>query len=115
MLWNVLIHMVRATGPTRSPMRSFISPAALLVNVMATTSSGRTCCTWMSHATRCVSTRVLPEPAPARISRGPSTCVTALRCSSLRPASSGWSGCAGPPGLSPAEPFLPAVIAAPRR
>ena len=81
MLWNVLIHMVRATGPTRSPMRSFISPAALLVNVMATTSSGRTCCTWMSQATRCVSTRVLPEPAPARISRGRRQCVTALRCS----------------------------------
>ena len=78
MLWKVLIHMVRATGPTRSPMRSFISPAALLVNVMATTSSGRTCCTWMSQATRCVSTRVLPEPAPARISSGPSTWVDGL-------------------------------------
>ena len=107
MLWKVLIHMVRATGPTRSSMRSFISPAALLVNVMATTSSGRTCCTWMSQATRCVSTRVLPEPAPARISSGPPPCVTALRCSSLRPASSGWSA------VSPAGPR--AVIRCPRR
>ena len=71
MLWKVLIHMVRATGPTRPSMRSFISPAALLVKVMATTSSGRTCSTWSSQATRCVSTRVLPEPAPARMSSGP--------------------------------------------
>ena len=28
----------------------------------------------------CVSTRVLPEPAPARISSGPSPCTTASRC-----------------------------------
>ncbi len=91
MLWKVLIHMVRATGPTSASMRSFISAAALLVNVMATTSSGRTCSTWRSQATRCVSTRVLPDPAPARMSSGPSTWVTALRCSGLRPASSGWS------------------------
>ena len=41
MLWNVLIHMVRATGPTRPSTRSFISPAALLVKVMARISSGR--------------------------------------------------------------------------
>ncbi len=47
MLWKVLIHMVRAIGPTRPAMRSFISPAALLVKVIATTSSGRTPCTWM--------------------------------------------------------------------
>ena len=40
MLWKVLTHMVRATGPTRPPIRSFISPAALLVKVMATTSCG---------------------------------------------------------------------------
>ena len=42
MLWKVLIHMVRATGPTRPSMRSFISPAALLVKVMATISCGCT-------------------------------------------------------------------------
>ena len=36
---------------------------------------------------RCVSTRVLPEPAPARISSGPSPCVTASRWGSLRPPS----------------------------
>ena len=34
------------------------------------------------------STRVLPLPAPARISSGPSPCVTASRWGSLRPSSS---------------------------
>src|SRR5881392_716047 len=35
---------------------------------------------------RCASTRVLPEPAPATINRGPPACVTAARCSGLRPS-----------------------------
>ena len=33
--WNVEIHMVLALSPTRASMRSRISAAALLVNVMA--------------------------------------------------------------------------------
>src|SRR5215217_4411203 len=37
---------------------------------------------------RWVSTRVLPDPAPARISNGPSPCTTASRWGGLRPASS---------------------------
>ncbi len=37
-----------------------------------------------------MSTRVLPEPAPARINSGPSPCVTASRWGSLRPSSSSW-------------------------
>src|SRR3954471_23973723 len=37
---------------------------------------------------RWVSTRVLPDPAPARISSGPSPCTTASRWGGLRPASS---------------------------
>ena len=36
---------------------------------------------------RWVRTRVLPEPAPASTSSGPSPCVTAARCGSLRPSS----------------------------
>ena len=46
---------------------------------------------------RWVSTRVLPEPAPARISSGPSPCVTASRWGSFRPSRS-WSiaMCPGP-------------------
>src|SRR3954452_7267812 len=35
---------------------------------------------------RWVSTRVLPEPAPARISSGPSPCSTASRWGGFRPA-----------------------------
>jgi hypothetical protein len=35
MEWNVLTHMDRARGPMRAATRSFISPAALLVNVIA--------------------------------------------------------------------------------
>jgi hypothetical protein len=37
---------------------------------------------------RRVSTRVLPEPAPARMASGTVSTVTAWRCSSLSPASS---------------------------
>ena len=40
------------------------------------------------YAIRWVSTRVLPEPAPARISSGPSPWVTASRWGSLRPSRS---------------------------
>ena len=33
--WNVLTHIARARAPTRAATRSFISPAALLVKVIA--------------------------------------------------------------------------------
>ncbi len=33
--WNVVTHIALARGPTRAATRSFISPAALLVNVIA--------------------------------------------------------------------------------
>ena len=51
---------------------------------------------------RWVSTRVLPEPAPARISSGPSPCRTASRCGGFRPSSRSatrWSGRGGRRGL----------------
>ena len=55
--------------------RSRISPAALLVKVTARIADGGT---WLRGdqmcAMRCVMTRVLPLPAPARISSGPSVC-----------------------------------------
>ena len=63
--WNVDTHMRRATGPTRSATRSCISPAALFVNVIARISNGETSSSLTRYASRCVSTRVLPEPAPA--------------------------------------------------
>ena len=66
--WKVETHMRWATGPISEPSRSRISAAALLVKVMARI--------WLGHAPnwlkiqamRRVSTRVLPEPAPAPIS-----------------------------------------------
>ena len=67
--------------------RCRISSAALLVKVTARIS--RSCA--RPEPTRCamrwVMTRVLPEPAPARISTGPSVCSTAARCSGFSPSS----------------------------
>ena len=84
-------HIFSATGPTSAPTRSFISPAALLVNVIARISKGLTPCSRIRWAIRCVSTRVFPDPAPATISSGPSTWVTASRWTGLRPSRRGSS------------------------
>ena len=68
---------------TTLPTRSFISPAALFVNV-----SARIALAGMPSEirwpTRRVMTRVLPDPAAATISSGPSTCVTAARWAGVR-------------------------------
>ena len=55
-----------------SPTRSFISRAALLVKVTARISHGRARPVARMWAMRVVSTRVLPVPAPASTSTGPS-------------------------------------------
>src|SRR5258706_11812899 len=68
-------------------MRSRISPAALRVKVMARMFSGATSCA-SSQPVRTVITRVLPDPAPASTSTGPSIVRTASRCASLSPSSS---------------------------
>ena len=60
-----------------------ISCAALFVNVTARMECGDAPCVWMTQAMRCVSTRVLPEPAPASTSTGPTGAVTAARCASF--------------------------------
>ena len=78
-------HMRRATGPTSDATRSFISPAALLVNVMARIWNGDTLRSATRYAIRCVSTRVLPEPAPATTRSGPSGAITASCWTGLRP------------------------------
>ena len=75
--WKVLTHIFFATGPTRRATRSRISSAALLVNVMARMRIGSTPCSPIRWAMRCVSTRVLPEPAPATTSSGPDAWTTA--------------------------------------
>src|SRR5690349_9563990 len=64
--------------------RDIISRAALLVNVTARIDSGLACPVPSSHAMRVVSTRVLPLPAPARISAEACGNVTAASCSGLR-------------------------------
>jgi hypothetical protein len=66
-----------------------ISLAALLVNVTAKMPPGDTCPVCMSHAMRVVSTRVLPEPAPAKMRACACGSVTAAACSLLRPWSKG--------------------------
>ena len=69
--------------------RSFISLAALLVKVTAKMPPGETCEVCNSQAMRVVSTRVLPEPAPARINACSDGKATARSCSSLSWASKG--------------------------
>src|SRR5215470_16566901 len=69
--------------------RTSISFAALLVKVTARIASGEACPVASSHAIRVVSTRVLPLPAPARISADWCGSVTAASCSGLRLARSG--------------------------
>ena len=77
--WKVDTHIFSATGPTSAPTRDRISSAALLVKVMARISKGLIPWDRMRWAMRWVRTRVLPEPAPAITSSGPSWCKTASR------------------------------------
>jgi len=58
------------TGPTNSATRSFISPAALLVKVIARISNGLTFLRAIKYAILRVRTRVFPEPAPATTNNG---------------------------------------------
>ena len=75
-------------GPTRATTRSRISAAALLVKVTARIDREAVPRS-MRRAMRWVTTRVLPEPAPASTSMGPISCSTAARCEGLRPADTG--------------------------
>ena len=75
-----------AEGPIRWVIRSRISRAALLVKVTASNSHGLARPVARIWASRVVSTRVLPVPAPASTSTGPSVVSTASRCSGFRPA-----------------------------
>src|SRR5690606_1918042 len=86
--WNVETHIIRARPPTSSATRSRISAAALVVNVIARIEPGWAPRAAMSQAMRRVSTRVLPDPAPATTSSGPPTWDTAVRWASLRPSRS---------------------------
>jgi hypothetical protein len=84
--WNVMIQIARATFPSCRSTRSFISAAALFVKVIARISFGFTPCAASRCATRWVSTRVFPDPAPAITSSGPSVVRTASRWAGFRSA-----------------------------
>jgi len=64
-------------------MRVRISPAALLVKVTAKIRCAATPCCVIRCAIRAVSTRVLPDPAPASTSNGPAGYSTASRWAGL--------------------------------
>src|SRR5215218_1172743 len=78
--------------PLIAETRAFISRAALLVKVTARIWLGHALRVAMRLARRAVRAEVLPVPAPARTSTGPSVVSTASRCGGLRPASQGASG-----------------------
>jgi hypothetical protein len=82
--WKVDTHMRSPTGPMSAATLSRISAAALLVKVMARISPGRARRVAMRWAMRRVRTRVLPDPAPAMMSRGEPEWVTARLWAGLR-------------------------------
>src|SRR3989442_7088092 len=82
--WKVPIHMPRVFTGSIALTRVSISRAALLVKVTARMPPGVTRPLFTSQAVRVVRTRVLPLPAPARISACSSASVTAASCSGLR-------------------------------
>ncbi len=82
--WKVDTHMRWATGPISPVRRSRISAAALLVNVMARIWLGQAPNWVRIQAMRRVSTRVLPEPAPAPMSSACPRYCTASACCGFR-------------------------------
>ena len=73
-------------SPTIRAIRSFISDAAFLVKVNARILAGSQSFCSRIYAILLVKTLVLPDPAPATISTGPSTQLTAAFCSLFSPS-----------------------------
>ena len=86
MEWKVPTHQPSTERPSRAATRSRISRAALLVKVTASTCHGRAKPEARMCAMRVVRTRVLPVPAPASTSSGPSVVRTASAWLSFSPA-----------------------------
>ena len=85
--WKVPSHgMPSIAPPLIADTRSRISRAALLVKVTARIWLGQALRVAIRWASRAVSAAVLPVPAPASTSTGPSVVSTASRCGGLRPA-----------------------------
>ena len=114
--WKVPTHMPRTGIASIASRRVSISLAALLVKVTASTPPGESWPVWISQAMRVVSTRVLPEPAPARISAGSGGRVTAASCSGFRPSSrrEGGRGSGTGIGLLSDPGALPRKVTGPR-
>ena len=84
--WKVpILRYLTSSSPTRCEIRSFISRAALLVNVRAIICQGFSPACAMRYAILYVRTRVLPDPAPAITSDGPSIYSTAAFWLSFSP------------------------------
>ena len=84
--WKVPSHGMPSTAsPMILPTRSRISRAALLVKVTARISDGQARRVAIRCASRAVSAAVLPVPAPASTSTGPSEDSTASRCGVFSP------------------------------
>ena len=83
--WNVPTHMSFALSPTSNSILSFISFAALFVNVIANIFHGNTFFSCNKYAILCVNTFVFPLPAPAITRHGPSVFTTASYCLSFNP------------------------------
>ncbi len=84
--WKVPTHMPRVLMGSMAEMRVSISRAALLVKVTARMPCGLALCVATRKAMRVVRTRVLPLPAPARISAERPSSVTASCWCGLRPS-----------------------------
>ena len=85
MEWKVPIHMPSTGRPMTRATRPCISRAALLVKVTASICQGAARPVASRWPSRVVSTRVLPVPAPASTSTGPSVASTASRCAGFSP------------------------------
>ena len=72
-------------SPTSPSILSFISLAALFVNVIANIFHGSAFCSPIIYAILCVNTFVFPLPAPAITKHGPSVFTTASYCLSFSP------------------------------
>ena len=73
----------RAAGPAGPGSGAASSPAALVVNVRPSTWSGRTSSLATSQSTRADIVSVLPEPAPATTTAGPSGAPITAACSGV--------------------------------
>ena len=101
--WKVDTQMLSEPYSTCASTLSRISPAALLVKVMAMIFHGFTCFSSIKCAILYVKTLVFPEPAPAITREGPSECRTAscwLVFSSFKKSTVVYSGQCGIPLFS---------------